>query len=127
MIYRALIFEDEEEIRKILWRFFNMRRYEVFSYPYPGICPLSSTEKCPCSGDEMCADVILSDLYMPIEKGINFLEQQIKKGCKCKHFALMSGDFSEGDESEAELLSIKIFIKPFKLKEITKWRLAHGK
>ena len=121
MIYRALIFDDEEEIRKILWRLFDMRRYQVFTFPHPGICPISSEDKCQCSKGEMCADVILSDLNMPIEKGIDFLERQIKKGCKCKHFALMSGDFSNEDLSIADSLNIIIFKKPFKLKDIIVW------
>ena len=121
MSYRALIFDDEEDIRKILWDFFDNRRYQVFTFPHPGICPLSEEEICPCSSEETCSDVILSDLNMPVKKGIDFLEEQIKKGCKCKHFALMSGDFSDEDVSRAKSLGVNIFIKPFKLKEITNW------
>ena len=69
----------------------------------------------------VCADVILSDVNMPIKKGIDFLEEQIKKGCRCKHFALMSGEFSEEDVSKAKSLGIKIFKKPFKLAQIINW------
>ena len=121
MSYRALLFDDEKEIRKILWLLFDNRGYEVFTFPHPGICPLSAEEICPCSGKEMCSDIILSDLNMPIKKGIDFLEEQIQKGCKCKHFGLMSGDFSDEDISRAKSLGINLFKKPFKLKEITKW------
>ena len=121
MNYRAFIFDDEKEIRKILWRLFDNRRYQVFTFPHPGICPLSEEEICRCSSNETCADIILSDLNMPFEKGIDFLEGQIKKGCKCKHFALMSGGFSSEDISRAKSLGVNIFRKPFKLKEITNW------
>ena len=58
---------------------------------------------------------------MPIKTGIDFLEEQIKKGCKCKHLALMSGNFSDEDISRAKSLGANIFKKPFKLKEITNW------
>ena len=121
MSYRALIFDDEKEIRKILWDIFDYRGYQVFTFPHPGICPLSEEEICPCSSEETCSDVILSDLKMPIKTGIDFLEEQIKKGCKCKHLALMSGNFSDEDISRAKSLGANIFKKPFKLKEITNW------
>jgi len=121
MNYRALIFDDMKEIRKILWKLFDNRGYEVFTFSHPASCPLSEQEVCPCSSEETCADVILSDVNMPIKKGIDFLEEQIKKGCRCKHFALMSGEFSEEDVSKAKSLGIKIFKKPFKLAQIINW------
>ena len=121
MIYRALILDDEKEIRKILWVLFDDRKYQVFTFQHPGICPLSKEEICPCTSEETCSDVILSDLKMPIKKGIGFLEEQIQKGCKCKHFALMSGDFSNEDIYRAKSLGVKIFKKPFTLNEITDW------
>jgi CheY-like chemotaxis protein len=121
MSYRALIFDDEKEIRNILWMLFDYRGYQVFTFPHPGICPLSKEEKCPCSTEEMCSDVILSDLNMPVKKGMDFLEEQIEKGCKCKHFGLMSGDFTDEDVSRAKSLGVNIFKKPFTLEEITNW------
>ena len=121
MNYRALIFDDMKEIRKILWKLFDNRGYEVLTFSHPALCPLSEKEVCPCSSEETCADVILSDVNMPIKKGIDFLEEQIKKGCRCKHFALMSGEFSEEDVSKAKSLGIKIFKKPFKLAQIINW------
>ena len=121
MKYRALIFDDMKEIRKILWKLFDNRGYEVLTFSHPALCPLSEKEVCPCSSEETCADVILSDVNMPIKKGIDFLEEQIKKGCRCKHFALMSGEFSEEDVSKAKSLGIKIFEKPFKLAQIINW------
>ena len=121
MNYRALIFDDMKEIRKMLWKLFDNRGYEVFTFPHPALCPLSEQEVCPCSSEETCADVILSDGNMPIKKGINFLEEQIKKGCRCKHFGLMSGEFSEEDVSKAKSLGIKLFKKPFKLAQIINW------
>jgi len=121
MNYRAFIFDDMKEIRKILWKLFDNRGYEVFTFPDPASCPLSEEEVCPCSSEETCTDVILSDVNMPTKKGIDFLEEQIQKGCRCKHFALMSGVFTDGDVSKAKSLGIKIFKKPFKLKEVINW------
>jgi len=121
MNYRALIFDDQTDIRQILWSLFDDRGYEVFTFPHPGTCPLTEEELCPCSVEETCADLILSDMNMPIKNGLEFLEEQIKKGCRCKYFALMSGTFTDEEFSKAKSLGIKIFKKPFALTEIINW------
>ena len=122
MNYRALIFDDMKEIRKMLWKLFDNRGYEVFTFPHPALCPLSEKEVCPCSSEETCADVILSDGNMPIKKGIDFLEDaNSKKDVDASTLALMSGEFSEEDVSRAKSLGIKLFKKPFKLKEVINW------
>ena len=82
--YRILIFDDSEEIRSLLYEFFNRRGYEIFSFPNPGVCPISHEKICPCPIGEACSDFILSDLNMPVQQGIDFLEGQIRKGCQCK-------------------------------------------
>jgi DNA-binding NtrC family response regulator len=121
MNYRVFIFDDQEDIRQTLWSLFNGRGYEVFTFPHPGACPLDEMEICPCPIGQACADVILSDLNMPFKKGLEFLEEQIKKGCCCEHMALMSGAFTNEDMSKAESLGIRIFKKPFDLVEIIHW------
>ena len=121
MNFRALIFDDQQEIRQILWSLFDRRGYEVFTFPHPGSCPLSEEKPCPCSIEESCTDIILSDMNMPVKNGLDFLEEQLSKGCKCKNLALMSGDFADEDILRAESLGIKIFEKPFKLAEISNW------
>jgi len=121
MSYRALIFDDEPEIRQVLWRLFDGRGYEVFTFPHPAICPLKQEDQCPCPMNQACADVILSDLNMPMQNGLVFLEEQINKGCRCQNFTLMSRGISSEDMAKAESLGIKVFIKPFKLAEIINW------
>ena len=38
--YRALIFDDNQEIRRLLWTVFDMRGYEVFTFPHPPHQPI---------------------------------------------------------------------------------------
>jgi CheY-like chemotaxis protein len=95
MNYRVFIFDDQKDIRQVLCSLFDRRGYEVFAFPHPGTCPLSEEEICPCPIEQTCTDVILSDVNMPIKNGLDFWEAQIQKGCRCKHFALMSGDFTD--------------------------------
>jgi DNA-binding response OmpR family regulator len=119
--YRILIFDDSEEIRSLLYDFFNKRGYEVFSFPNPAFCPISHEKMCPCPTGEACSDLILSDLNMPLKQGIDFLEEQIRKGCQCNHMALMSGDFTENDVSRAKFIELKLLRKPFAITEILEW------
>jgi hypothetical protein len=58
---------------------------------------------------------------MPFMKGIEFLEKQLSKGCKVKNLALMSGDLTPEDQQRAESLGIRVFKKPFGLREIDQW------
>jgi DNA-binding NtrC family response regulator len=121
MNYRVLIFDDQTEIRQILWSLFDSRGYEVFTFPDPGLCPLSEAHKCLCLKDQACSDVIISDVEMPFKSGFDFIEEQIRKGCRCNHIALMSGTFTKEHFDKAKSLGIKIFKKPFRLSEMKNW------
>jgi DNA-binding NtrC family response regulator len=121
MNYRVLIFDDEKGIRQMLWLLFDNRGYEVFTFPNPTLCPISKEEVCPCGDEKACSDIILSDVNMPVKNGLEFLEEQIKKGCKCNHIALMSGAFTDESVFKAKSLGVKIFKKPFKITEIINW------
>ena len=119
--YRILIFDDSEGIRSLLYGFLNKRGYEVFSFPNPAVCPISHEKTCPCPTGLACSDFILSDLNMPVQQGIDFLEKQKRKGCKCKNMALMSGDFTESDIVRAKSIGLVLFRKPFSITEILDW------
>lgn len=121
MNYRALIFDDDKDIRKVLWLIFDNRGYEVFTFPHPATCPLSTKDICPCEEQQSCADVIISDIDMPVINGVDFIEEQINKGCRCENLALMSGDFTQEHISRAKVMGIKTFNKPFTLSEINDW------
>ena len=119
--YRVLIFDDDDNIRKLLWTYFDKKGFEVFTFPNPASCPLCKKEICPCPIKHACADFILTDFEMPIMKGLNFLEEQINKGCRCNHMALMSGNLSNKEIQHAKELGVAVFHKPFNLKEIDDW------
>lgn len=121
MNYRVLIFDDQQEIRQLLWSLFDNRGYEVFTFPNPALCPLSDALHCPCPIEHACSDVIISDVNMPFKNGLDFIEEQIKKGCRCKNIALMSGAFTNGHITKAKSLGLTIFKKPFQLSDLNNW------
>jgi CheY-like chemotaxis protein len=121
MRLRVLIFDDDELIRLLIRGICERHGYDVITYANPGVCPLNAEEHCPCSSEEVCADVIISDLEMPIVKGLDFVESMSRKGCHCRHIALVSGSCESEEVSRAVTLGCKVIPKPFKVKEIEGW------
>ena len=121
MRHRAVIFEDDALIRFALWKFFDGRGYEVVTFPEPGMCPLHVVRECPCPADTSCSDLILSDVNMQGTNGINFLEGLIQKGCRQRHIALMSGNFSNTDLARAAKIGCVLFTKPLEMDAIAAW------
>ena len=119
--YRVLIFEDQAVIRKALWEIFDRLGYEVFTFPNPGTCPLYRVKKCLCNLSESCSDIILSDLNMPVQSGLDFIEEQLHKGCRCRNIGLMSGDFEPRDVARANSLGLRLFNKPFRIEDVMGW------
>ncbi len=118
---RVILLEDNEGSRAVLCEVFARRGYEVFVFGTPAICPLQIRPECRCDQNERCADIIFSDLEMPVIDGLQFIENQRKKQCKTPFIAMMSGNWGEKELLRAQELRCKIFHKPFEIKEINGW------
>ncbi len=118
---RVLVFDDDELVRELLGAICERRGYQVVTFANPGICPLNAEHHCPCGPEEVCADVIFSDLEMPQVKGSDFLEALLRKGCHCKHIALVSGSCEGEEVARAARLGLKFIAKPFQVQEIEEW------
>lgn len=118
---RAVIFDDEEIIRFALWRFFDKRQYEVFTFPYPDLCPLHIANECPCPFDTSCSDLIISDINMLGRNGIALVEGLMHKGCRQNHFALISSSFTDADRARAVELGCVTFDKPLDMETLKAW------
>ena len=119
--FRVILLEDNDAIRLLLSEIFSDRGYEIFAFSTPAICPLQLVPDCRCNVNETCTDMIVSDLDMPQITGLNFIDNQKKKNCKCKHVALISGSWTEQDLSLAHGLGCKTFIKTSDFKEFYEW------
>jgi DNA-binding response OmpR family regulator len=118
---RVLIFDDNDALVVILKNILVERGYEVFTFSDRGVCPLFHTVDHIAMSDSICADIIISDLYLPNIDGLDIIRDRINNGCKVKCRALMSTAWSEADWQYAHKLGCKLFRKPFDLKEILEW------
>ena len=101
MSVHVYVFDDDELIRSTLSYFLK--------------------QECFCTANEACADIIITDINMPGMNGLKFVENQVKKGCKVEHVAVMSGDWEDPLLRSAHQLGCQIFYKPFSIHELKQW------
>lgn len=123
MRLRIIVVDDEKVVRDVLEDFFTALDYEVLTSTEPTACPIYSGGECPCGPGEVCGDFLLTDNRMPRMSGIQFIQDQIRAGCKgvTANKAIMSASFTEGELEEVKKLECRVFKKPFSLAEIEKW------
>ena len=118
---RVLIFEDNEILRSTLKSILNELGYEVHTFSNPGMCPQFYSSSQSCLLDDSCSDIIISDVNMPVETGIEFIKSRLNNGCKIKFRALMSADWNETDLQQAANIGCRVFHKPFDLDGLIRW------
>jgi len=69
---------------------------------------------------------MITDLNMLKVSGIEFLEQQIQKGCKIPNIAVVSGDWSESNLKHAQRLGCTTIEKTPKMDDLADWLDERG-
>lgn len=118
----AIIIDDDPvslfRMRQILQR----RAYDVHSYTNPVDTPQCQCKGHPCSLHPKCPDLIVSDYDMPVVNGAEFLESAMKKGCRCRHLAIITGkDLPEGDLIRLAKYGTRFFNKHLDLDDFYSW------
>jgi DNA-binding response OmpR family regulator len=121
MKIRALVFEDDNTLRYVVKCALDARGYEVMVFENPAECALLKNHDCRCESNEVCADIMVSDVDMPEVSGLEFAKTQTRKGCKIVSIGLMSGRWSEPQLKEARELGCKTFEKPLDIGELNHW------
>jgi DNA-binding response OmpR family regulator len=118
---RIILFEDDPIIRKLFGHYFHSKGYEVIKYQNPTLCPIQHMHDCHCKEQELCADFIITDVDMPYVSGLDFIESQVRKGCKIPNIGIMSGVWTESKMKRAKDLGCTVFEKPINLSVLTEW------
>ena len=123
MKLRAVVIDDDKEIRSVISSITELRGFEVLSFSEPLLCPIYLDSACPCPYDYACMDLLITDNRMPNMTGVDFIENQMRNGCKAiaKNKAVISGEFTEADLEQANRLGCQISTKPFRIEELNKW------
>ena len=119
---KALILDDDPVFLEVLRELLGCRGYEVEAYSSPANCPLYNDTACPCTEAQCCPDIILTDFNMPSVNGIEFVEELRRKGCTCKHIALIAGKSTdESLRKRAAVLGLMFIPKPVRLQPFEGW------
>jgi DNA-binding response OmpR family regulator len=117
---RILLFEDEPAIRRPLCAFLRAQGYEVLDFHSPMACTLVAEQKCTCSRDRACADLVITDMKMPGMTGLELIRMMAVKGCRTstKDKILISSGVSPEEAVEFQTLGCHYLPKPFQLEEL---------
>jgi CheY-like chemotaxis protein len=118
---RILIFEDNDILRCALKHLLIGLGYEVFTFSNPGLCPVHDSVNHSCPLNDACADIIVSDVNMPTQTGLELMKDRKNRGCKTKFRALMSGDWTDSNLTYAQEIGCRVFHKPFDFEELIQW------
>jgi CheY-like chemotaxis protein len=121
MKVKAIVLEDNELLRTLTYDILKDRGYEVYAYSEPFLSPLYRNSERPCPEENICPNIIITDIDMPNMNGFEFIEHQKSKGCKIQNIAIMSGRWTNENIKHAKRLGCHIFKKPFKIDEVEKW------
>ena len=118
---RVVLVDDDNGFRESLAEVLRDHGHEVYAFENPNICPLQMVPQCRCNENEVCTDMIITDLKMPAISGLQFIKTQKAKHCKCNCIVLISGDFTEEDMLTAKSIGCNIFTKPLQLDDFIGW------
>ncbi len=123
MKLRAFVLDDDEDMRSLISGLFKRRGYEVLSYSEPLFCPVYLDSQCPCLQEYACGDIFIIDVNMPNMTGLEFIENQIRNGCKADvhNMVVMSAAWTRDDVHRAKKIGCRILSKLSLTDEIDEW------
>ena len=123
MKLKVVVFEDQSYILDTISIMLKSRGFEVLGYLEPTLCPLYSDRRCFCPSEKPCADILITDNDMPNMTGLEFIRQQLIRGCKgvIRNKAIMSEKWEANELELAASFGCKIFHKPIRTKELFEW------
>lgn len=119
---RAILYDDDLVVLKMLKMFFELRGYEVIACREPVRCPVYD-DRHRCGNVSPCADIILADHRMPRMTGFELVKAQAEMGCRlaARNKAIVSGCFDSVLLERARELGCTAFRKPVTFEQLDAW------
>jgi len=118
---RVIIFEDEEPLKDLFTLVIERHGCEVDFYESPFYFPVNQCIECLKNGSKRCADILLTDIVMPVVSGLDFIEDWLTKGCKIPQIGIMSGYWTDDKIIRAKKLGGTILEKPVPVSTLSSW------
>jgi CheY-like chemotaxis protein len=121
MKLKIVVIDDEESIRDTFRWHLEDLGHEVFTFAEPLDCDVQNY--CSCQQSMPCSDALLIDYHMPGTNGLDYIENQMNKGCKGhpQNVLLMSGDTTKIDMDKVAELGCRVEQKPLSLETLENW------
>jgi CheY-like chemotaxis protein len=115
--------DDEDMILNVFRHILEGMGYEVLTADTPLTCAFYREHVDSCPQHNRCADVLISDHFMPGMTGMELFEMQHHRGCKLtsKNKALMTGNDDSGLRNRAAVLGCHFFSKPVRIATLIAW------
>ncbi len=121
---KVVLIDDNVKFLSSLTKVLIRKGYVVETYESALKSPFMDGKGCcPCPPDDpRCPDVMVVDIDMPGMNGVEFLDTLRRRGCRCRHFALMTGHhMKEFHLTRIMKLGGQLFQKPFTMANVTDW------
>ena len=120
---RILLFDDDKDTCTLFSIFLRGKGYEVLTFASPVTCALISANKCACPRNFACADIVITDMNMPVMTGLELIRHQLSIGCQVppENKAVLSAALTSEQEDEFRSLGCRLLRKPLKLNTLLNW------
>lgn len=120
---KVIIFENDQILLNRFKAMFDFKGHDVLSYTDPAVCPLFANPQCNCPKDSPCADILIAGVKVGTMSGIEFFQNQRKKGCKAsdRNKLLLGGDLTPEQQTIINNLGCGFIKKPFNEYEVAEW------
>jgi len=117
---RTIILESDNRLRELLAVLLKSRGHEIHAYAYPITCPLYRQPDGRCPQDFPCADLLITDMQMASESGLDLLGRQAERGCRMApgNKLLLTADLAKEQEQQADELGCVVARKPVDIPEL---------